>query len=208
MAVNSGIVGAVYKQSSTTDTFTTEASTLQADNKSVIIDDDSYVGFVRDHTLFTVYKDASPVTADYEIHFDRVIFKETQTAGTWTISGTYCELEQVGGAYDWSLDTKHNVQDKTEFGDTWEQKIKGLLGWSSNAKRHYIDDDYIDIVDNGVPIILRLFTDIDNYEGYVMYGQIDGIKAGDKVDGITDGEISFSGDGTVLWLDYDLIDIP
>ena len=208
MGVNSGIVGAIYKQSSTTDTFTTEAATLQADNKSVIIDDDSYVGFVRDKTLFTVYKDAAPVTADYEIHFDRVIFKEAQTAGTWTISGTYAELEQIGGAYEWGLDIKQSVQDKTEFGDSGEQNLKGLLGWTASAKRHYIDDDYIDIIDDGVPIIFRMFTDVDNYEGYIGYGQIDGFKAGTKVDGITDGEINVSGDGHIIWMDYDLVTIP
>ena len=208
MASKSGIVGAIYKQSSTTDTFTTEASTLQADNKSVIIDDDSYVGFVRDSSLFTVYKDAAPVTANYEIHFDRVVFNEVQTAGTWTISGTYCELEQIGGAYEWNIDIKANINDQTEFTDTWESKIKGVLGWSASAKRHYIDDDYIDIVDDGDPVVIRLFSDIDTLDSYVCYGQIDSIKAGDKIEGITDGEISLSGSGRVLWLTYDLVDIP
>lgn len=208
MASKSGILGAIYKQSSTTDTFTTEASTLQADNKSVIIDDDSYVGFVRDPSLFTVYKNAVEVTDNYEIHFDRIIFNEAQTAGTWTISGTYAELEQIGGAYEWGIDIKANIQDTTEFTDTWESKIKGLLNWSASAKRHYIDDDYIDIVDNGDPIIVRFFTDIDNLEGYVCYGQIDGIKAGTKIDGITDGEIALSGSGQVLWLTYDLVSVP
>lgn len=207
MAAKSGIVGGIYKQSDSADTFTAEAATLQADNKTVIIDDDSYVGFIKDPSLFIVYIGGVEVTASYEIHFDRVIFNEAQGAGTYTITGTYCELEQIGGAYEWSLDIKANIQDKTEFGDTWEQKLKGLLGWSASAKKHYIDDDYIDIVETGMSIIVRLFTDIDTLESYVCYGHIDGIKAGSKVDGITDGEISFSGDGQIIWCTYDLVEI-
>jgi len=199
MSAKSGVVGAVYKQSSTTDTFTGEDATLQADNKTLIIDDLTLAGFVRDASLFTVYLDGSEVTAPYEIHFDRIIFNEEQETGTWTIDGTYAELETVGGAYEWGVDLKHAVQDATSFGDTWEQKLKGLLGWTASAKRHWIDDDYISIAEAGLPIILRLFTDSDTYDSYIGYGQIDGIKNGDKIDGITDGEISFSGSGSLIW---------
>lgn len=208
MSAKSGIVGAIYKQSSTTTTFTSEAATLQVDNKTVIIDDLLHAGFVRDASLFTVYKNGSAVTTPYEIHFDRVIFNEAVSSGTWTISGTYAELESIGGAYEWSVDVKHSVQDKTAFGDTWEQKLKGLLGWTASAKRHWIDDDYIAIASAGLPIIIRLFTDIDTYDSYVGYGQIDGIKQGTKVDGITDGEISFSGSGRLIWSTVAPVDIP
>jgi hypothetical protein len=209
MAAKSGIVGSIYKESSTTATFTAEESTLSADNKSVVIDDDTLTGFVRDASLFTVYYDEVEVTEPYEIHFDRIIFLEerAEAGDLWTISGTYAELEKIGGAYEWNIDIKHNVQDKTEFGDTWEQKLPGILGWSASAKRHYIEADWIDFVEDGLPIIIRLFTDIDTYDSFVGYGQIDGIKAGNKVDGITDAEISFSGDGSVIWCDKDLVEI-
>jgi hypothetical protein len=207
MAAKSGVVGAIYKQSDTTDTFSAEAATLGADSKSLVIDDNTLVGFVKDPSLFTVYVGGVEVTAPYEIQFDRVIFYEAQAPGVYTMDGTFCELEQIGGAYEWSIDIKHNVQDKTAFGDTWEQKLKGLLGWSATAKRHYIDDDYIDIVEDGLPIIVRLYTDIDTFESYVGYGQIDSIKPANKVDGITDGEIAFSGDGSVIWCDEDFVSI-
>lgn len=207
MGAKSGVVGAMYKQSTTTDTFTVQAATLQADDKSLIIDDDSYVGFIKNSSLFTVYKGGVEVTAPYEIHFDRVIFNESQGAGVYTISGSFCELEQIGGCFEWGIDIKHNVQDNTAFGDTWEQKLKGMLGWTASAKRHWIDYEYISIVGDGFPIVVRLFTDIDSLEGYVCYGQIDGIKAGNKNDGVTDSEISFSGDGQVFWCTYALVEI-
>jgi hypothetical protein len=208
MAAKSGRVGGIYKQSIITSTFVNQASTLQADNKTVIITDTTKVGFVRDLSLFTVKKGGTTITAPYEIHFDRIIFREAQSSGVWTISGTYAELEQIGGGYEWSIDLKHNVQDKSAFGDSWETKLSGIVSWSASAKRRWIDDNYIDIVDNGLPIIVRLFTDIDTFESYVGYGQIDGIKKGDKVDGIVDAEISFAGDGSLIWCNYSLVDIP
>lgn len=211
MSAKSGIVGAIYKQSAVTTTFTAEAATLQADNKTVLLTGKTHIGLVRNPSLIHVYKGGSEITqiaSPYEIHFDRIIFREAQTSGTWTISGTYAELIAVGGAYEWSVDVKKSVQDITEFGNTWEQKINGLNGWSASAKRHYIDDDYISEIETGTSVIVRLFTDIDTYDSYLGYGILEGLKNADKVDGITDGEISFSGDGTLIWCTEALIDIP
>lgn len=196
MALYSGIVGAIYKESSTTHAFTGEACTLQADNRTVKINDTAKAGFKKDSTLFKVYKNAAEITTiPYEICFDCVIFKADLTAGTYTIDGTYSELEQVGGAYEWNIDIKQAVQDCTQFGDTWEQKLKGLLGWSGSAKSHYVDVDYITIVEAGEQLLFRFYVDTVSHDSYVAYGHIDGLKPGTKVDGITDGEISFSGDG-------------
>lgn len=211
MAAKSGVVGGIYKQSSTTDTFTDEAATMQADNKTLIIDDLLFQGFVRNIALFTIENDSGaidPIESPFEINFDRIIFLEEQSPDTnWLISGTYAELEQIGGAYEWSLDMKHSVQDVTAWPSKWEEKIKSVLGWTAGAKRHYIDDDYISIAEAGLPVIIRLFTDIDEFDSYVGYGQIEGIKPADKVEGVTDGEITFSGDGHLIWCTDELVNI-
>jgi hypothetical protein len=199
MSVYSGIVGAIYKESSTTHTFTDEASTLGADSRTVSINNTAKAGFKKDASLFTVKKNGSPVTSKYEICFDCVVFAADQTAGTWTISGTYSELENIGGTYEWGVDIKQSVQDDTSFGDAWESKVKGILGWSGSAKRHWIDEDYIAIVEAGAPLLFRFYVDTVSHDSFVGYGHVDGLKQGTKVDGITDGEISFSGDGRLYF---------
>lgn len=195
MAVYSGVVGAIYKQGTTPTTFTGQACTLQADNRTVRINDTTKVNFKKDKTLFKVYKGGIEQTIPYEICFDCVIFKQDLTAGVYTMDGTFMNMVQIGGSYEWGVDIKQSVQDCTQFGDTWEKKLKGLLGWSGSAKSHYIDEDYIDVMDNGTPLLFRFYVDTVSHDSYVAYGHIDGYKAGTKVDGITDGEISFSGDG-------------
>ena len=47
----------------------------------------------------------------------------------------------VANISEWNLDMKHNVQDDTEFTDTWESKLKGLLGASGSFKGSF---DYAD----------------------------------------------------------------
>ena len=199
MSSKSGILGALYRcNSETTDTFTDEASTLQADSRTVIIDTDTYKSFVNDKALFTIKKDAVEVTADYDLFVDRVIFREEQAAGTWTISGTYQELEQVGGCYEWSIDIKHAPVDDTEFTDTWEVIVAGVLNWTASAKRHWIDDEFL----TTDPIMLKLFHDIDNYKSWLGLAKITDIKDGDTIKGITDSEVSFKGIGLIIQADW------
>lgn len=205
MSSKSGIVGVLYRcNGDETDTFSDEAATLQADLRTVIIDTDTYKSFVHDKDLFTIKKDGGEITADYNLYVDRVIFREEQAAGTWTISGTYQELEQVGGCYDWSIDIKHDPQDDTEFTDTWEQLVAGILSWNASAKRHWIDDEFF----TKDPIMLKLFWDIDNYKSWLGIAKITDIKDGHNVKGITDGEIAFKGIGLLIQADWANPTIP
>jgi hypothetical protein len=199
MAIYSGMVGAFYKESSTTHTFVSQACTLQADNRTVRINDTTKVNFKKDPSLFKVYKGGVELTTAYEICFDCVVFAEDLTAGVYTVDGTYSEMVQVGGSYEWSIDIKQAVQDCTEFGDTWQSNIKGLLSWSGSSKSHYLDEDYITVMENGEPLLFRFYVDNISHDSYVCYGHIDGHKGGTKIEGITDAEMSFSGDGRIYF---------
>jgi hypothetical protein len=202
MATYSGIVGQIYKQDyDNTLTFTDEASTLQADNRTVIIDSALYKSFKNDKSLFTIKKDAIEVTDSYDLYLDRVIFNKPQTAGVWTISGTYAELETIGGCYEWSVNVKNNVNDKTVFGNTWRQSIKSLKEWSGTAKRYFIDEDTFISTDN---FIVRFFWDIDNLKSFYGLAKIADLKKSDKVDGITEEDIDFQGIGLLVSADWAL----
>lgn len=202
MSAKAGIVGAIYKQDdASTNTFTDQASTLQSDNRTVIINSDLYKSFKNDKSLFTIKKNGGAITDDYDLYLDRVVFKQEQTSGTWTISGTFIDLELAGGCYEWNIDIKHDVQDDTEFTDKWKVSLPGLLSWVVTAKRRHINEDFFNANTN---FILRLFWDIDNTESWYGLAKMTDIKNGDKIDGVTDGEISFEGIGLVIKADWAL----
>jgi hypothetical protein len=201
MAVTSGIVGALYKQSATTHAFTTQASTLQADNRTVVINSSAYAGFVRDSSLFTVYRNASPITARCTIHYDRIIFEEDQSAGTWTISGTYAELTQYAACYEWSVDVKEKLNTYTAFGGSgWESKVKGIKGWTASAKHYEILDEIT--ASQTSDTIVRLYTNIDTHDSLVGYIKVSGLKVSDKTEGIAEQEVNFEGSQGLIFCSY------
>jgi hypothetical protein len=197
----SGIVGALYKQSATTHAFVTQASTLQADNKTVVINSSAYAGFVRDASLFTVYKGGVSQTGRYTIHFDRIIFEEAQTAGVWTISGTYAELTQYGACYEWSVDIKEKINSYVAFGGSgWESKVKGVKGWTASAKHYEILDEITASQDSDT--IVRFYTDIDTHDSLVGYVKKSGLKVSDKAEGIAEQEVNFEGSQGLIFCSY------
>jgi hypothetical protein len=100
------------------------------------------------------------------------------------------------------LDIKQSVQDVTAFTDTWEQKIKGLLGASGSLK------GIADVADtNGqyllynttllttVTATLLLYVSATKY--YTAVAFVDGMKISNKVDGKAEVEFSFVVDGAI-----------
>ena len=201
MGATSGVIGALYKQSATTHTFTTQAATLQVNNRTVVINSSTYAGFVRDASLFTVYKDGVAQTSRYIIHFDRIIFEEDQTAGVWTISGTYAELTQYAACYEWSIDVKEKINSYVAFGGGgWESKSKGVKGWTASAKHYEMLDEITAAQDTST--IARFYTDIDNHNGLVGYVKKGGLKITDKADGIAEQEVNFEGSAGLIFCSY------
>jgi len=103
---------------------------------------------------------------------------------------------------EWSLDMKHAVQDQTGFTETWESKLKGLLGASGSIKAVF---DYADT--NGqtalhtaflttASIALKLYYSTTGYYN-IAAAFIDGMKPANKVDGKVEIEFSFVVSGAV-----------
>ena len=103
---------------------------------------------------------------------------------------------------EWSLDIKQSVQDVTAFGDTWEQKIKGLLGASGSLEGICDTGDttgqfllFNTTMLTTVTVTLKLYVTSTKY--YTATAYIDGIKIGNKVDGVAEVEFSFVVDGSI-----------
>ena len=103
---------------------------------------------------------------------------------------------------EWSLDIKHNVQDQTGFTETWESKLKGLLGSTGSLKAVF---DYADTngqvalhtaMLNGTSIALKLYYSATGYYN-IAAAFLDGIKSSNKVDGKVETEYSFVVNGAV-----------
>lgn len=109
----------------------------------------------------------------------------------------------VASITEWGLDIKQAVQDKTAFTDLWEGKIKGLLGASGSLKGILDTDDtngqvaLQNAILNTTTVTLLLYCNSTNFYTATVY--IDGLKAGDKVDGVADVEFSFIADGEVTF---------
>lgn len=205
MGAKSGVVGAFYIQAATVNTFTTEACTLQTDKRTLKINDTTKIMFKNDITLFTVYKDAIAMNVPFEIEIDCIVFADEQDdTATYTLSGTYSDLTQKGGFFEWSLDVKNKINDVTDFASAgFEKKISGVKSFTASAKRYFVDDDFVDQMD-GTLVITRFFTDIDSFESFVGYTHITGEKIGQKVSGIAESEISFDGHGKLIYCNIEL----
>lgn len=199
----SGLVGAMYMQSSPAASFSNKACTLQNDNKTLIIDDETLWILLKDKTQFSAKKDGVLITTDFDIEIGRLVFKNIISGGTtYTISGKYVPTVQVGGCYEWGLDVKMNLNDKTAFGDEWEQKEKGVCSWTGNFKSYWVDDTMFDVIkDDTLPIIWRFFTDIDNWNCWIGHGHLDGLKHSNKVSGLVEEEGNITGDGKIYFID-------
>lgn len=102
---------------------------------------------------------------------------------------------------EWAIDIKHNVQDDTEFTDTWESKLKGLLGASGNFKGCL---DYADT--NGqvalhtamlgtTTVALKLYFSATGY--YSLTAYLTDLKSSNKVDGKVEVDYGFVVTGAV-----------
>lgn len=197
MAVSSGILGAFYVTKADGTPFTGAAATLSGSGTILIIDDQTKWQISRDKTTITIYKGGIEVTANYEVILGGVIFNDVQGSGVYTIDATPVTTEQLGGVFEWSLDIKHNVQDKTAFQDEWERKTKGLKGWTASAKKWWSQDSQAFGYSFNTPLILKLFNNIDNDDCWAGWAWIEGNKISNKVDGMNEEEINFVGEGLI-----------
>ena len=178
--------------STSIDTFSDEAATLGVDNKTLTLTDTTYKYW--DKTTLVVEKDAVALdSSSYSIHIGVVTFNQEQTAGTYTISGSYYDIEQCGGFFEYSIDAKMTLIDSTEFGDSWVNYEPGLLSWSAESKKFWIDEVLFE--DLGAEIIVVFYLDTTTtlvYEGFAILEK-DSITA--DVNKLIEESISFKGNG-------------
>lgn len=199
----SGLVGALYVRSSPAVSFY-ENCTLQADKKTLLIDNTAAWILPKDKSKFIPEVDGVAITTDYEIEIGRLIFKdELNPVGVYKLSGEYVPTSQCGGIYEWSLDTKMALNDKTTFGDEWEQKEKGVSSWTGGFKSYWVDETMAEILTTGdpLPLVWRFFTDIDNWNCWIGYGHLAGLKQANKITGLMEEEGSIVGDGKIYFMD-------
>lgn len=107
----------------------------------------------------------------------------------------------VANISEWNLDMKHNVQDDTEFTDTWESKLKGLLSGTGSFKGSF---DYADT--NGqtalhtaflgtTTVALKLYFNSTDY--YSLTAYLTDLKSSNKVDGKVEVEYAFVATGAI-----------
>lgn len=102
---------------------------------------------------------------------------------------------------EWNSDIKHSIQDVTSFTDTWEQKIKGLLGASGSLKGITDTADttgqtvLLNAALNTTTVTLLLYLSATKY--FTVTAFIDGVKTSNKVDGTCEVEFSWVADGAI-----------
>lgn len=102
---------------------------------------------------------------------------------------------------EWAIDIKHNVQDQTGFTETWESKLKGLLGATGSFKGLL---DYADTAGQvalhtamlgTTTVTLKLYYSTTGY--YTLTAFLDGLKSSNKHDGKVEVEYGFVVTGAV-----------
>jgi hypothetical protein len=103
---------------------------------------------------------------------------------------------------EWSLDVERNIEDDTEFGDSWESGVATLGKWSGSVKGRW---DMAGTQQaacqtallNGTTIALRLYATGSLY--YSGNAYITKITPSATVSGLVEVELSFQGTGALSY---------
>lgn len=191
--VENGLNGAIYERS-TSSAFSDEACVLQADNRTLYITDTTILAIVRDGTT-VVEKDAAVLDSNtYVIIPGGVLFREDQTAGTYTMSGSSSALIAKGGIKDFDLTFEMGVLDDSCKGQTWRTKQPSMIGWSASTTGFWLVDNIADI---GADLFFEFYlnTDVLKDRKIVGFAQLDDIKFDTKADDLANETLSIKGDG-------------
>ena len=56
--------------------------------------------------------------------------------------GNIIGLVKAGGFFDWRLNVNMNVEEVTEFGDSWTERVTTLKDWSGSASSWWVDENF------------------------------------------------------------------
>lgn len=153
-----------------------------------------------------VYATVNPsVTADeYTIEHatGTVVFKTARAVGTQVrlASGWYFTTSHVGGAHSWSMDLGVDIEDCTEFGAAWREKVTTLKDGSADVDRWWLDHSLVQRIVDGAAVVLVLHADYAAGSRYVAPARIasDSIEA--AVDGLVEEALSFEFIGAAAYV--------
>jgi hypothetical protein len=159
----------------------------------------TYLLLKNDISLFTIKNNGNLITPNFSVSIGALRFTDAQTVGTYLVSGSYVPIVQAGGCFEWAIDIKNNVLDKTVFGNTWEAKQPGMHSWTATAKRYWVDSTASGILlGTQVPLIWRFYIDVSNDKSWVGYAYMDSLKATDAKDQLVTEDISIVGVGNIV----------
>lgn len=201
----SGVVGAIYKASGTSATFTQKALTNTGDHKSYYITDRT-IAYWDQTAVLTLEKSVNggtnwtTVTSGFEVQHAGgfIVFAVSQTATPiFRVSGKNFTPVAVGGGYNWSVDIEADTLEATTFQNNgWKSFIPSVKGFTGTFEIYWADGA-TNIADlNNVNMIVVLYTDVTaaktRYEGYASFTKF-GINTPN--DNLVTQSIEFKGGG-------------
>jgi hypothetical protein len=202
----SGLVGAIYKASGTSTTFTAQAMTNSGDNKRYFITDRTKA-YWDDQAALTLEKSTngttwSAVTSGFTVEYagGYVEFAADQGTLQFRISSKSFALVAIGGGYNWSLDIESEQVECTNFNSNgWKEYTTTLNGFSGSFEKYWEDGASFSELGNE-SLILVLYVDGGasklRYEGYARINT-DSISS--AVDGLVEESLDFQGSGKIYY---------
>lgn len=107
----------------------------------------------------------------------------------------------IANISEWTLDIKHAPVDDTEFTDTWESDVAGILSASGTLKGSFDEDDTYQAALQAAmlaktSIVLKLYYDGSNYWS-IAAAYLTDLKSSNNVKGKVEVEYGFKVNGAV-----------
>lgn len=122
------------------------------------------------------------------------------TAGSVSYAGTAIGTASIVGISEWSLDFTMNEVETTAFGDSWQDFIDGIKGWSGSFSGNHDTDSSQTTLRNaalgGSAILLRFHDGNGMWSGTAY---LNGLGRQISVDGKSEATYNFVGKGAITY---------
>lgn len=197
----SGAIGAIYKASGTSATFTNAPMTNTGDNKRYKITDATKAYWDTTAAL-TVKVDGVTVTSGFTVEYagGNVVFDASQGASVVTVTGKSFTVAAIGGGYNWSVDIESELVECTDFNSSGFKKYTPITsGFSGSFETYWSSGENFSELGNQL-LVLVLYTDNtankNRYEGYAI---ISANNVENPVDGLVTDNCDFTGTGKLYY---------
>jgi hypothetical protein len=203
-AIN-GYLGAVYVKSAATSTaFVDLPMTVQADNKTCIINDSTKRYW---DTSQPVVVETSTDGIDWAVATGytvqhcggRIIFNTALTAGTQVqVSASAYTVTEVASMYNWELEIEQEQEETTGFGSGWTELTPTLRTFTGSCEWYLADGRFSQYVGDKEYVFV-LYVNENSNKRYEFYGILTNSNIEVPVDGIVTESLDFSGKGQVYY---------